>query len=98
MGGGGAVTLPASVYGSPKLGTFSCTLGARSEQNPYSGELVATERALKRCQRLSLAVSCYQRATRRPFLHFGNLGSNLANSISAASTDPSEYYGEVEAE
>ena len=46
MGVGGAVTLPASVYGSAKLGTFSSTLGPRSEQNLYSGELVATERAL----------------------------------------------------
>jgi ribonuclease HI len=46
VGIGGAVSLPASVYGSPKLGTFSSTLGARSEQNPYSGELAAMERAL----------------------------------------------------
>jgi hypothetical protein len=37
VGVGGAVTLPAAVYGSPKLGTFSSTLGPRSEQNPYSG-------------------------------------------------------------
>jgi hypothetical protein len=46
VGIGGAVSLPASVYGSPRLGTFSSTLGARSEQNPYSGELAAAERAL----------------------------------------------------
>lgn len=46
MGVGGAVTLPASVYGSPKLGTFSSTLGLRSEQNPYFGELAAMARAL----------------------------------------------------
>jgi exonuclease III/ribonuclease HI len=46
VGVGGAVTLPASGYSSPKLRTFSSTLGARSEQNPYSGELAATERAL----------------------------------------------------
>jgi hypothetical protein len=35
-----------SVYGSPKLGTFFSTLGPRSEQNPYSGELAAMEQAL----------------------------------------------------
>ena len=46
VGVGGAAMLPASVYGSPKLGTFSSTLGPRSEQNPYSGELAAMERAL----------------------------------------------------
>lgn len=43
---GGAATLPASVYGIPKLRTFSSTLGSRSDQNPYSGELAAIERAL----------------------------------------------------
>jgi hypothetical protein len=46
VGAGGAAMLPASVYGSPKLGTFSSTLGPRSEQNPYSGELAAMDRAL----------------------------------------------------
>lgn len=46
VGVGGAATLPASAYGTPKLGTFSSTLGSRSEQNPYSGELAAIERAL----------------------------------------------------
>ena len=46
VGFGGAAVLPASVYGSPKLGTFSSTLGLRSEQNPYSGELAAIDRAL----------------------------------------------------
>ena len=46
VGVGGAAMLPTSVYGSPKLGTFSSTLGPRSEQNPYSGELAAMERAL----------------------------------------------------
>ena len=46
VGVGAAAVLPASIYGSPKLGTFSSTLGPRSEQNPYSGELAAMERAL----------------------------------------------------
>lgn len=46
VGAGGAIVLPATVYGSQKLGTFSSTLGPRSEQNPVSGELAATERAL----------------------------------------------------
>jgi hypothetical protein len=34
-------------YKKPRLKTFSITLGARSEQNPYSGELAAMARALK---------------------------------------------------
>jgi ribonuclease HI len=34
------------MYSSPKLRTFSSTLGPRSEQNPYSGELAAIEQAL----------------------------------------------------
>jgi len=46
VGVGAAAVLPASIYGSPKLGTFFSTLGPRSEQNPYSGELAAMERAL----------------------------------------------------
>jgi hypothetical protein len=46
VGVGGAAMLPASAYGSPKLGTFSSVLGPPSEQNPYSGELAAMERAL----------------------------------------------------
>ena len=43
---GGAVMLLALVYGSLKLGTFSSTLGLRLEQNLYSRELAAIERAL----------------------------------------------------
>jgi hypothetical protein len=39
--------LSLSVYGSPKLGTFSSTLGPRSEQNLYSRELAAMKRALR---------------------------------------------------
>ena len=31
VGFGAAAVLPASIYGSPKLGTFSSTLGPRSE-------------------------------------------------------------------
>jgi hypothetical protein len=46
VGVGGAATFPASVYGGPKLATFSSTLGLRSQQNPYSGELAAMEQAL----------------------------------------------------
>jgi hypothetical protein len=42
----GAVLLPASVYSSLKLRTFSSTLGARLEQNLYSGELAVIEYTL----------------------------------------------------
>ncbi|WAO97111.1 Hypothetical protein NCS54_01482000 [Fusarium falciforme] len=41
VGVGGAVQIPLSVRGGPKLETFSFTLGMRTEQNPYSGELAA---------------------------------------------------------
>ena len=46
VGVGAAAVLPALIYGSPKLGTFFSTLGPTSEQNLYSGELAAMERAL----------------------------------------------------
>ncbi len=46
VGVGGAAMLPAAVYGSLKLGTFSSTTGPRSEQNLYSRELAAMERTL----------------------------------------------------
>jgi hypothetical protein len=38
--------LSESVQGGSRLGTFSSTLGMRSEQNLYSGELAAIARAL----------------------------------------------------
>ncbi len=62
VGVGAAAMLPTSVYGSLKLGTFSSTLGARSEQNPYSEELAAMERALDtlpplRSSRIELVTS-----------------------------------------
>ena len=55
VGVGGAVTLPPSAYDSPKLGTFSSTLGPISEQNLYSGELAAIERALGTLPPLTLS-------------------------------------------
>ncbi|KAJ3453787.1 hypothetical protein MRS44_018419 [Fusarium solani] len=48
VGVGGAVQIPLSVRGGPKLETFSFTLGMRTEQNPYSGELAAMAYALRR--------------------------------------------------
>ena len=52
VGIGGAIQLATSVRGSPKLETFSSTLGMRSQQNPYSGELAAIARALSLLPRL----------------------------------------------
>jgi ribonuclease HI len=54
VGVGGAVKLPVSMRGGSRLETFSVTLGVRSEQNPYSGELAAMEYALRR------ALPCFK--------------------------------------
>jgi hypothetical protein len=48
VGAGGAVQMSASVSGGPILETFSFTLGMRTEQNAYSGELAAMAYALRR--------------------------------------------------
>lgn len=48
VGVGGAVQISAAVRGGPELVTFSFTLGMRTEQNPYSGELAAMAYALRR--------------------------------------------------
>jgi ribonuclease HI len=48
VGVGGAIQIPLSMQGGPKLQTFSLTLGLRTEQNPYSGELAAMKYALRR--------------------------------------------------
>ena len=47
VGVGGAAQVPASVEGGPKGRAFSFTLGLRTEQNPYSGELAAMAYALR---------------------------------------------------
>ncbi|KAJ6436906.1 reverse transcriptase [Purpureocillium lavendulum] len=52
VGVGGAVDLPASVPGGPKVEPFSFTLGMRTEQNPFSGELAAMACALRRLPEL----------------------------------------------
>lgn len=46
VGFGGAIQRKPPRYKKLKLKTFSCTLGARLEQNPYSGELAAIAHAL----------------------------------------------------
>jgi hypothetical protein len=46
VGCGGVIQKQPPKYRKLKLKTFSVTLGARSEQNPYSGELAAMEHAL----------------------------------------------------
>lgn len=48
VGVGGAIELPAAVQGGPSLETFSFTLGMRTEQSPYSGELAAMAYVLRR--------------------------------------------------
>ncbi|KAJ6436634.1 reverse transcriptase [Purpureocillium lavendulum] len=52
VGIGGAVDLPASVRGGPKVEPFSFTLSMRTEQNPFSGELAAMACALRRLPEL----------------------------------------------
>jgi ribonuclease HI len=47
VGVGGVIEIPASARGGPKLERFSFTLGMRTEQNPFSGELAAMAYALR---------------------------------------------------
>ncbi|KAI3059595.1 hypothetical protein CBS147353_10533 [Aspergillus niger] len=47
VGFGGVIQKQPPKYKKPRLKAFSVTLGARSEQNPYSGELAALAHALK---------------------------------------------------
>jgi hypothetical protein len=48
IGFGGVTQKQPPKYRKPRLKTFSVTLGARSEQNPYSGELTAMAHALQK--------------------------------------------------
>jgi hypothetical protein len=62
VGIGGATQLATSARSKPKLRTFYSTLGTRSQQNPYSGELAAMARALSllpqlRFRRIALLTS-----------------------------------------
>jgi hypothetical protein len=54
VGFGGVIQKQPPKYKKPRLKTFSVTLGARSEQNPYSGELAAMAHALKTLPALKL--------------------------------------------
>jgi exonuclease III len=47
VGVGGVIEIPASVRGGPKLERFSFTLGMRTEQNPFSGQLAAMAYTLR---------------------------------------------------
>ncbi|EXA29119.1 hypothetical protein FOVG_19340 [Fusarium oxysporum f. sp. pisi HDV247] len=47
VGVGGVIETPASVRGGPKLECFSFTLGMRTEQNPFTGEVAAMAYALR---------------------------------------------------
>ncbi|EGU72476.1 hypothetical protein FOXB_17015, partial [Fusarium oxysporum f. sp. conglutinans Fo5176] len=47
VGVGGVIEISASVRGGPKLERFSFTLGMRTEQNPFSGQLAAMAYALR---------------------------------------------------
>lgn len=65
VGVGGVIEIPALVRGGPKLERFSFTLGMRTEQNPFSGELAATAYALRHLPDLkyrSVAVLASNRA------------------------------------
>jgi Reverse transcriptase (RNA-dependent DNA polymerase) len=48
VGIGGATQLATSTRSKPKRRTFYSTIGSRSQQNPYSGELAAMAQALRR--------------------------------------------------
>ena len=52
VGMGGAIEIQASSQGDPTTDTFFSTLGIRTEQNPFSGELKAMETALSRLPQL----------------------------------------------
>ena len=52
VGIGSAIEMSASVHRGTRLITFSSTLGMRSEQNPYSGELAVMVRALSSLPKL----------------------------------------------
>ena len=54
VGIGGAIQLTTSARSKPRLRTFYSTLGTRSQQNPYSGELAAMAQALSLLTRLRL--------------------------------------------
>ena len=47
VGIGGATQMATSARSKPKRRTFYATIGTRSQQNPYSGELAAMARALR---------------------------------------------------
>jgi ribonuclease HI len=49
---GGAIEIRKSMQSEPTVDTFSCTLGPRTEQNPYAGELAAMAHALNQLPRL----------------------------------------------
>src|SRR5258708_12931850 len=62
VGIGGATQLVTSARSKPKPRTFYSTIGTRSQQNPYSGELAAMARALSllpplRFRRIALLTS-----------------------------------------
>jgi hypothetical protein len=54
VGFGGVIQKQPPKYRKPRLKAFSVTLGARSEQNPYLGELAAIAHALKTLPALKL--------------------------------------------
>ena len=62
VGIGGVTQLATSARSKPKRRTFYSTIGTKSQQNPYSGELAAIERALHllpplRFRRITLSTS-----------------------------------------
>lgn len=52
VGMGGAIKIQTSIQSDPGIGTFTCTLGMRDEQNPYSDKLSAMAKALSTLSRV----------------------------------------------
>jgi len=94
VGIGGAIRIATSARSSAKLITFSTTIGLRSQQNPFSGELAAMAHALRLLPQLRFRSIELQ--TRERSFHYNSRVNNLVKSISALSMTPSDGYQEKE--
>ncbi|KAJ5117309.1 hypothetical protein N7448_010941 [Penicillium atrosanguineum] len=73
-------------YPKMKLKTFSVTLGARAEQNPYSGELAAMAHALNTLPGLKQHRIALLTSNKAAVLTPRNLDNSLARNTSAKYT------------